>query len=248
MKAYHIIQWATEHETAESRKWKLLKWTPMPNKHEGLGYRQITRSKYRDSLYAGWKLICEVSSKNPGRDRGWLIRDGRPMTADDLALVTGFTKKTFEMALDFFCQSEIGWLELADYVVEPELNLSRPGATPGQPEESSSRPGATPAQPLPDKIRLDKIRLDQYEKEKNGGFASREEARKAQAQQFGATQGRLKELEAIAEDDRTPATDEELKKMRGLIRKIQKKQAGGDFTPVMATAEGTPLTTGTPKT
>src|SRR5208283_4223114 len=200
MKAYHIIQWDTAHETAESRKYQRLHWTATPNKHDGVGYRQITRSKHRDSLYAAWKLICEVSSKNPRSTRGWLFRDGRPLTADDLSLITGFSKKSFELAMEFFCQPEVGWLELAEFT--------------GNPEAPTGTPGESSGTHLADKRREEKNRPDS-DKENNGGYATKEEARKAQAQQFGATQARITELEAIPEDERKPATDAESKKTGG---------------------------------
>lgn len=167
MKAYHITQWNTYHETAESRKYdRLQNWTANPHKHDGMGYRQIVRSKFRDSLYAGWKLLCEVSSKNPRATRGWLIRDGRALSADDLSLLTGFTKKTFEMVLDFFCQAEVGWLELVEYPGEPAAASGAPGGTGKQPAAASGTPGATSGKRLTEKRRREKRR---EEKKREGG-------------------------------------------------------------------------------
>ena len=231
MKAYHIIQWAAEHETAESRKYKKLKWTPMPNKHEGLGYRMIARSPLRDSLYAGWKLICEVSSKNPGDDRGWLVRDGRAMTAGDLAMITGFTEKTFKLTLDFVCKKEVGWLELADYPPIAEPVPVVPGESPGTPEGSPVVPGESPGTPLIDQIRSEKTRISPEERERRAGFSTPEGEAKAQLQQFAAAQARKRELEALTEE-LTDEQEEELKKMRRLVKAIQKKQRAGDFRPL----------------
>ena len=69
-----------------------------------------------------------------------------------------------------------------------------------------------------------------------GGFASKEQARSAQTNQFASASARKRELEAITEDERTEEQTAELKKMRALLRAIQKKQTKGDFTPVIEKA------------
>ena len=64
--------------------------------------------------------------------------------------------------------------------------------------------------------------------------ASPEEARQ-QARQFAANQARLTELEATQDDDRSQGERMEIKKVREMLREIQKKQAAADFSPVEAT-------------
>ncbi len=77
-----------------------------------------------------------------------------------------------------------------------------------------------------------KNKLTSKEREENGGFASKGEARQAQTTQFAALSDRKRDLEAVPEDERTDEQAEELKKTARQIKAIQKKQRAGDFTPV----------------
>ena len=111
MTIYRIANWEASFETYETKKLTHLKWVPVPNKHDGLGFRRLAAQKNRCELFAAWNLILQVASK--GRkdiERGMLIRDGRPLTPEDLAIMTGFPEPIFETALEFFSSSVMGWL------------------------------------------------------------------------------------------------------------------------------------------
>jgi hypothetical protein len=112
MKIYRIANWQ-KFETYETRKLENLTWVPTPNKHDGLGFRKMSMQLNRCDLFSGWNLIFQVASKTkPKEMRGWLVRDGRGLTPDDLAIMTGFPAQIFTSAFDFFSSPEIGWLIL----------------------------------------------------------------------------------------------------------------------------------------
>lgn len=138
---YRIANWNDLYETSESRKLKSLDWVPMPNKQDGLGFRRIAAERDKCDLLAAWLLIVQVASKSRREERGWLIRDGAALTADDLAMITGYPESVFERALSFFSSLKLGWL-IAD---------EAPLATPPAPADRSERtvsPGR-PTQPTP---------------------------------------------------------------------------------------------------
>lgn len=55
--------------------------------------------------------MCDIASKSGDREqRGRLIRDGRPLNAEDMALMTGFPQSIFEKALTFFSDPSQGWI------------------------------------------------------------------------------------------------------------------------------------------
>src|SRR4051812_20432981 len=99
MSLYRIRDWESIYETAETRKLENLRWVPVPNKHDGLGFRRIAQHRSRSDLLAAWLLIVQVASKGRRGQRGSLSRDNRPLNAEDLALMTGFPAPMFEQAL-----------------------------------------------------------------------------------------------------------------------------------------------------
>lgn len=109
MKTYRVKDWAIHFENAESRKYKSLRWVPIPNKHDGGSYRQLVAHPKSVQVFCAWILIIEVASKTP--TRGVLTNGSRPLTASDLHLKTGFPKAIFEIALEVLVSEEIGWLE-----------------------------------------------------------------------------------------------------------------------------------------
>lgn len=142
MALYRIANWELLFETHETRKLLFLKWVPTPNKHDGLGFRRVASQPNRCELFAAWNLILQVASK--GRkitDRGTLQRDGRPLTPDDFAMMTGFPAKIFESALVFFSSKEMGWLEVVN-----QGPTGKPADDPGKPAESPESPGSFPAE------------------------------------------------------------------------------------------------------
>lgn len=137
MKTYRIKDWDKHYETAETRKLVSLRWLPIPNKHDGLGFRRIAAQSNAAELFTAWILILQVASKGRGpEERGNLLRGQEALGDEDLAIMTGFPKAIFTAALDFFSSSKQGWL----LVHEDELPLSA-----GVPAESPAKAGSSPA-------------------------------------------------------------------------------------------------------
>lgn len=115
MKLYRIKDWAANFELRDtSRVDGPLKWIPVPTKTDGLGFGRLRQHKRATDLLAAWYLMLGVAAKQPRQDRGKLIRDGIPLTADDLALMTGFDAEIFTLALSFFCNPASGWMVADD--------------------------------------------------------------------------------------------------------------------------------------
>jgi hypothetical protein len=112
MKYHRIRDWEKHFENNRTKEMKDMRWVPVPNKHDGEGYQRIMQEKDGISIYGCWHLILQVASKL--RDRGTLLRDdGTPVTADILALKTGWrSAKDFQRALDFCSTPQVGWLEV----------------------------------------------------------------------------------------------------------------------------------------
>lgn len=148
MKSYRVKNWNEIFETAETRKLENLRWVPTPNKHDGLGFRSIMAERDRSDLFSAWNLILQIASKGRRGERGKLARDGRPLTAKDMAIMTGFPEASFSRALSFF-SIEVQWLEVEDYrensatAADPASN---PGESPARPADSPDSPASPPAE------------------------------------------------------------------------------------------------------
>lgn len=141
MKLYKIASWLEKFETAETKKLTHLKWVPTPNKHDGLGFRRIVAQKNRCELFCAWNLILQVASKGrKDTERGQLIRDGRPLSDEDLAMMTGFPVKIFTDALEFFSSPQMGWL-VVEYQQPPASAGSPPEVPAESPAEGNGREG-----------------------------------------------------------------------------------------------------------
>lgn len=143
---YVIANWQSRFETAETRKLEHLRWCPSPNKLDGLGYKRMVQQRDRSDLFAAWNVMRAIASKTtPKEKRGRLERDGRPLSADDMALMSGFPTTIFDRALTFFSSAEIGWLEreLSTTAAEPGLVS---GQSPARPADSPAPPAEPPAE------------------------------------------------------------------------------------------------------
>jgi hypothetical protein len=226
-KAYYIVHWETSNETPESRKYKSLSWFAKVNKLDGLGISRLRQHPERVELYCAWGLLEILASKGRRGMRGWLVRDGKALSADDMAFLTGFPRAIFESALDYFPSAEIGWLELR------EIPAGSSGATEdrhvteeasGIPAGSSGATGGNGRKSPTDRQTLQTDR--QITEEKKNGAAQLSDNPQQLRTQYAALGELIKELEAISEDDRTPEQVADLKKNRALRRRVQKKQAG----------------------
>lgn len=111
MTAYRIANWDRLYENSETRKIKRLSWVPTRNKHDGLGFRLMVRDPRKVELFCAWNLILQIASKGEGKERGTLVRDGLPLSPDDLGMMTGYPPGIFKHGLEFFSNPKVAWLE-----------------------------------------------------------------------------------------------------------------------------------------
>ena len=112
---YKIANWHALFEPSESRRSSSpLKWIPVPTKTDGFGFGLLRQEKNNAELLAAWYLMLGIAAKQPIELRGTLMRDGQPLTAEDLELMTGFSSKIFSAAFSFFTQPRQGWLVKCD--------------------------------------------------------------------------------------------------------------------------------------
>lgn len=107
---YRVRDWEAHFENSRSRTYKRLDWVPIPNKHDGKGFRRLIAGEHGPALFAAWVLIVQVASKCP--ERGVLADEDGPLDADDLCLKTGCPAIVFEQAFEVLSSSKIGWLEV----------------------------------------------------------------------------------------------------------------------------------------
>jgi len=129
--AYRIRDWSRHFENNRTRQMDDLRWVPVPNKHDGEGFRTIMAEKDGIVIYGCWHLILQVASKC--HPRGTLVRsDGTPHTPASLSLKTGWMRsKDFERALSFCSSAQVGWIE---QLTESKPQDCLPGATRTSPE------------------------------------------------------------------------------------------------------------------
>jgi hypothetical protein len=102
----------------------------------------------RADLFAAWNLILQIASKGRRGERGILSRDGRPMTARDLAIMTGFPEAAFTKALIYF-STQVQWLEVEEQSENSATTAdpaSNPGQSPARPADSPALPASSPAE------------------------------------------------------------------------------------------------------
>lgn len=108
--AYLVTRWEN-YDPPEAQSHTKLSWIRFPNSWDSLTFRRMATTDNAPSLFAAFVLIAQVASRQ--RYRGWLVKDGRPLEAADIALMTGFPEQIFTEALDYFSQEEIGWITKA---------------------------------------------------------------------------------------------------------------------------------------
>ena len=129
---YRIRDWQRHFENNRTREMEKMRWVPVPNKHDGEGFQRIMQQKDGIVIYGCWHLILQVASKL--RERGTLLRDdGTPITADTLALKTGWRRpQDFQRTLDFCSSAEMDWIERLS--IE---GAEKPQATAEKPQEGA---------------------------------------------------------------------------------------------------------------
>jgi hypothetical protein len=136
-KLYSIANWERFYEVSDSKKVAgPLQWVPVRTKTDGFGYLRITQEKNRAELLAAWYLMLGIAAKQNREDRGKLIRNGVPLTPDDMELLTRFPAQLFERALVFFSDPRQGWMRSDEIGDHPDQSGQNPG-----PSESSGPTG-----------------------------------------------------------------------------------------------------------
>ena len=112
MKLYVVKDWKKHFEVRDSKRVSgPLSWVAIPTKTDGFGFSRISLEKDPCDLLAAWYLMLGIAAKQEANDRGKLQRDGIPLTAEDLAIITRFPVKAFTRALEFFASPKQAWLE-----------------------------------------------------------------------------------------------------------------------------------------
>jgi hypothetical protein len=110
---YRIKNWSTTYENAQSRKHSNLAWVPVPNKHDGRRFREVSMLDPSGGTFAAFILMVEIASKC--KHRGDLVdSDGTGLTPFDLQLMTGYPETMFENAIKILSNQRIGWIEMVE--------------------------------------------------------------------------------------------------------------------------------------
>lgn len=131
---YKIRNWDKHFEDSSSRKLKKLSWAPIPNKHDGKGYRRLIASKNGPAIYGAWILIVQVASKCP--ERGTLSDEDGPLDASDLEVKTGVPAALFTQTLELLASQRIGWIVAENLPLSPEASGDSPNVSADSPEAS----------------------------------------------------------------------------------------------------------------
>jgi hypothetical protein len=133
---YRIKNWIENFENNRTKEMKDMRWVPVPNKHDGEGFRRIMAEKDGIIIYGCWNLILQTASKS--HPRGTLLRDdGTPITAAIISLKTGWgSVKDFQRTLDFCSSPEVGWIEIltqeGEAIPHPPAEIPHPPARNGR--------------------------------------------------------------------------------------------------------------------
>jgi hypothetical protein len=114
MKFYRIRDWEKNFENNRTRTMDVMRWVPIPNKHDGDGYTEMVDGPDGAAIYGAWVAVIQVASKC--HPRGTLLRDNKtPHTPDSIARVTRLPAKSIERAIAKASSASVGWLEVLDF-------------------------------------------------------------------------------------------------------------------------------------
>jgi len=145
--AYRVARWQTAYENSQSRKILHLRWVAMPNDLSALPYRRVVSLHDGAALWGAWCALLCLASAGEGQDRGYLTRDGRALTAGDLALMTGLPSDVVERALDVLSAPDVGLLEPIPSGESPGIVGEFPDASGESPDGLAGSPGVTGESP-----------------------------------------------------------------------------------------------------
>jgi hypothetical protein len=108
-----ISNWNDCFEGAKSRTYNNKTSCQMPTKH-GLGYRRLIRRKNGPALFGAWCALIQVLSRHPAARKGYCTdngqEDGRPLTPEDLELLTDIPSALFVELFELGQSANIRWL------------------------------------------------------------------------------------------------------------------------------------------
>jgi hypothetical protein len=106
---YRVRNWDAFFEKSHKETEVAFRWVAIPTKHDGSGFRRVSRHPRACELFAAWVLIVQVAAKMP--KRGLLEDDDGPLDAEDLSIRTGFPVEAFELAFNVLTDKKINWIE-----------------------------------------------------------------------------------------------------------------------------------------
>lgn len=248
MQAWHITQWH-KYERADTRKTNNMTWYAKQTKLIGRGIGATIKLPYPKNaqLLGIWVMIETLASMSEAEHRGWLVRDFEPMDAAMMSdLMPFYPPAAFQEGLDHFSRKDINWLERGEFsAARPAPGFSpvkSPAVLPMHGESPVKSPAVLPANSGAvantggnsgtDRQTDRQTDSTERERERYGGFASKETAKSAQDHQYAAAQVELKPFAKAGWEDLTVVQQELVKKNRALLKAIRTKQKKGDFTPV----------------
>jgi hypothetical protein len=141
VKAYRIVGWTDNFETAENRKLRHLTWVKLPTKQEGDGFTALMGDHPNGCAHFGaWTALVQLAAKCS--TRGFLVRDlGGRVVPHDHASIRRITRVPTEVLLEAIPRLiEIGWLEEVE-AQDFRTPAGLPSCPAGLPAEPDGLPG-----------------------------------------------------------------------------------------------------------
>lgn len=128
---YRVADWHENFETSETKKLKVLKWVPLPNKQDGDGYTLLLDHEKGPAHFGCWTAMLQLASKCELRG-SFLRKIGAawvPHDADSISRITRMPKSLVLTTVKRLL--EIGWLE--ELSAFPATSPEKTAAPPGEP-------------------------------------------------------------------------------------------------------------------
>jgi len=237
--AYHVVNWDERYEHHQSRILTRHDYVYLPNAMSIIDLR-MSQHQRGPELLASWYCVLKLASANPLPYRGWLIQDGTPLTARDIAALTRLPAKTLHFALVTLSKPEYKLLELIETPPYRRLNAALPPdhrrIIAGYPPQERRLRGATAA---PSGL------VQSVHNKKRGGDPGSEPGKNATSSvnhaspapsavaasrtRWASLTKRIKELEGQPEEQLTGEERLELKQNRADLAELERNQRKGKF-------------------
>lgn len=113
MRLYKIRDWNKHYENSRTRTMAVMRWVPVPNKHDGGGYIELVSGRDGSAMLGAWVAVLQVASKCT--PRGILVRgNGNPHTSASLSAITRLSEDCIEKMLNKASSKDIGWIEVLE--------------------------------------------------------------------------------------------------------------------------------------